>query len=91
MVNGASLSNCPTALRLYGPTEFVQLFEVTGFVGRVRRQPPPGKTRTPYAQPACHGSQVLFRRAPRMVNGASLSNCPTALRLCGPTEFVQIF
>ncbi len=58
MVNGARLFNCPTALRLYGPTEFVQIFEVTGFVGRVRRQPPPGKTRTPYAKRACYEAQA---------------------------------
>jgi hypothetical protein len=63
MVNGARLLNCPTALRLCGPTELVQLFEVTGFVGRVA-QPPPGKTWAPYVKRACHGSQVLFRRAP---------------------------
>ena len=58
MVNGARLLNCPTALRLCGPTEFVQLFEVTGFVGRVRRQPPPGKTWAPYAKRACHEAQA---------------------------------
>jgi hypothetical protein len=43
MVNGARLLNCPTALRLCGPTELVQLFEVTGFVGRVRRSRHPAK------------------------------------------------
>ncbi|VTM99722.1 Protein of uncharacterised function (DUF3521) [Raoultella planticola] len=90
IVDRASLLNCPTALRLYGPTELVQILAMTGFVGRVRRQPPPGKTWARCLKRACHESQAPFGIAHWIVDRASLLNCPMALRLYGPTELVQI-
>ncbi len=103
MVNGARLSNCPTALRLYGPTGLVQLFEVTGFVGRVRRSRHPAKRgrhmqnglamrlrRAPYAKQDCREAQAPCWRALFYASRQGLSQSAAQEPLLGTGKHHQI-
>jgi hypothetical protein len=61
---------------------------MVGFVGRVRRQPPPGKTRVRCSKTALPPNFHLHTEGAGCWQSASVLHCPAALGLRGPTEIV---
>ena len=92
----ASVLHCPAALRLRGPTELVLLLDSTGFVGRVRRQPPPGKMRVRCSKllcpqcPSSYRKRRLLAKRERLTlpGGASLARAYRDCAILGRVGFV---